>query len=232
MRLAAIDASTALGSVALFDGGELLAEDSARVSNAHGESLLPMVNALFERWAWKPNDVERWGVGVGPGSFTGVRIAVAMAKGIVLATGAELVGVTSLDALAYPMERENWIVSVVAAGREDVFVQVRRGARLVLAPSHVAIVNVSAEVEAAMMTGPSGARAPGEHIVAVGDAARRIDWSVLGDGVALAVDAPYDLPRASSVGWIALDRTPDDADALEPVYVQLPQVTMPKRVTA
>ena len=47
MRLAAIDTSTALGSVALVEDGRLVVEDSRRVSNAHGESLLPMVSALF-----------------------------------------------------------------------------------------------------------------------------------------------------------------------------------------
>jgi tRNA threonylcarbamoyl adenosine modification protein YeaZ len=145
MRLAAIDSSTVLGSVALFDGEALVGEDEARVSNAHGESLLPMVVALFARSGWKAGDVARWGVGVGPGSFTGVRIAVATAKGIAIAGGAELVGVTSLDALADGIEADV-VVSVVAAGKAELFVQVRRGGRLILGPAHVPIAATAARV--------------------------------------------------------------------------------------
>ncbi len=125
MRLAAIDTSTELGSVALFEGLALVAEDSARVSNAHGESLMPMLSALFARHGWAPGDVRRWAVGVGPGSFTGVRVAVATAKGIAIGTGAELVGVTSLDALAHGlsgMAEGRAVVSVVGAGKAEVFV--------------------------------------------------------------------------------------------------------------
>ena len=100
MKLAAIDTSTALGSVALFDDGALVAEETRRVSNAHGESLLPMMDALFTRVGWKPRDVGRWAVGIGPGSFTGLRVGLSYAKGLKLATGCALLGIPSLDTLA------------------------------------------------------------------------------------------------------------------------------------
>jgi tRNA threonylcarbamoyladenosine biosynthesis protein TsaB len=222
MRLAAIDTSTALGSIALFDDGALVVEESQRVSNAHGESLLPMVAAVFERLGWKPADVERWGVGIGPGSFTGVRIAVATAKGIALATGAELVGVTSLDALADGLEDRDgaFVASVLEAGKGEVFVQARRDGAIVLGPSHVRVVDVGAYL--ARLAPDSS------PIVVAGEVAASLDLSALGSRFTLAVASPHDLPRASVIGRIARVREAEDADALEPLYVRPPEITMPK----
>lgn len=220
MRLAALDTSTTLGSVALFEDGVLVAEDARRVSNAHGESLLPMLSALFERVGWKAADVARWGVGLGPGSFTGVRIAVATAKGIALATGAELVGVTSLDALAEGVSA-TVVASVVAAGKGEVFVQVRAGERMSFGPAHVPVGEVAARVVAAAMHA-------GGPLVVVGEAARDVDWSAAGAAVSLRIEPPHDLPHASAVGRLALARPAEDADDLEPIYVRPPEITMPK----
>jgi tRNA threonylcarbamoyladenosine biosynthesis protein TsaB len=223
MRLAAIDTSTALGSVALFVDGVLVAEDSRRVSNAHGESLMPMVSALFDRVGWHAADVARWGVGIGPGSFTGVRIAVATAKGIALATGAELVGVTSLDAIAEGLGSAGEIVvSTVSAGKGELYVQARRGTHLVLAPTHLPFDRVAVAVA------DSRSASGSPSIVVVGEAARAVDWSLLGPGVALQLEAPHDLPHASAVARLAAPRPADDADALEPFYVRPPEITMPK----
>jgi tRNA threonylcarbamoyladenosine biosynthesis protein TsaB len=226
-RLAAIETSTALGSVALFEGGVLIAEEMARVSNAHGESLLPMVSALFQRHGWQPRDVRRWAVGVGPGSFTGVRIAVATAKGIALATGAELVGITSLDALACGVARgaddRRVVVAVVPAGKAEVFVQASRAGQCLVPPSHFPATTVAGALADALAAVEDAA-----GVVVVGEAARAIDWSALGPSVGFAFESPYDLPRAASAGRLALARAPDDADALEPVYVRPPEITLPK----
>jgi tRNA threonylcarbamoyladenosine biosynthesis protein TsaB len=238
MRLAAIETSTELGSVALFDGGVLVAEDAARVSNAHGESLLPMVAALFARWGWRPSDVARWAVGVGPGSFTGARIAVSTARGIALATGADLVGVTSLDALADGLDdeplpgdlhaEERTVLSVLAAGKAEAFVQARQGGRVVVAPCHVAIAAACERVAGALRGAGRFDPARGTRVVVAGEAGALVDWSAMGAGVVFAAAPPHDLPHASAVGRIAIGRTPDDADALEPVYVRPPEITVPR----
>jgi tRNA threonylcarbamoyladenosine biosynthesis protein TsaB len=218
VRLAAIDTSTALGSVALLEDGRLVAEDSRRVSNAHGESLLPMVNALFGAVRWAPADVARWGVGVGPGSFTGCRIGVATVKGIALATGAAIVGVTSLDALAHGLEAD-LVVSVVAAGKGELYVQAKRGDAFVLAPSHLRAPDVAARV---------ASLEPAGRVVIAGEAAALVDWTPLQGRVSLATSPPHDAPRAAVIVRMVVDAAPEDADSLEPLYVRPPEITVPK----
>jgi tRNA threonylcarbamoyladenosine biosynthesis protein TsaB len=222
VRLAAIDTSTALGSVALVEDGRLVAEDSRRVSNAHGESLLPMVSALFASAGWVPADVSRWGVGVGPGSFTGCRIGVATVKGIVMATGAEVVGVTSLDALAFGLDAADLVVSLVRGGKGELFLQAKRGGAFVLPPSHLRIGDIAARVAALATDG---------RVVVAGESAVEVDWAALQalEGrVTLLVEPPYDAPRAVVVAQLAQAGAPEDADALEPLYVRPPEITVPK----
>ncbi len=219
MRLAAIDTSTALGSVALVEDGRLVVEDSRRVSNAHGESLLPMVSALFASAGWSPGDVARWGVGIGPGSFTGCRIGVATAKGIVMATGAEIVGVTSLDALAFGLDPADLVVSVVRGGKGELFLQAKRRGELVVSPSHLRIADIAHRLA---VLEPSG------RIVVAGEAAAEVDWAPLEGRVSLVLEPPHDAPRAAVIARIALTAAPEDADALEPLYVRPPEITVPK----
>jgi tRNA threonylcarbamoyladenosine biosynthesis protein TsaB len=215
-RLAAVETSTELGSVALFEGGELVAEDERRVSNAHGESLLPMVDALFARVGWRPRDVGRWAVGLGPGSFTGVRIAVATVKGVAFATGAEVVGVTSLEALAWGVmaDADETVVALLDALKGELYVEARRGGVTVREPEHVRAEGLG---EWLATLGEGG-------LVLVGAGARSVSADVAGRRI---VDAPHDVPRARVIATIALSRSRGEGD-LEPRYVRPPEITRPR----
>jgi tRNA threonylcarbamoyladenosine biosynthesis protein TsaB len=199
-KLVALDTSTALGSVAFFDRGEVVLEDERRVSNAHGESLLPMIDAAFARVGWAPKDVARWVVGIGPGSFTGVRIGVATVKGIQIATGAEIVGVTSLDAILAASEPAEVLVAALAAMRGEVFAcscgAVERP------PVCLKVADVPPWIASI------GARAP----------------KVVGEAPPFCEGTP---PRARFVAKAADGRPPDDPDRLEPLYVRPPEITLP-----
>jgi tRNA threonylcarbamoyladenosine biosynthesis protein TsaB len=84
----AIDASTYAGDVALLDGGSVLAEESVAMKGAEQERLMPAVASVLERAGRQMSDVGRVVCGAGPGSFTSLRIAGGIAKG--LATGARI----------------------------------------------------------------------------------------------------------------------------------------------
>ncbi|MEO8801161.1 MAG: tRNA (adenosine(37)-N6)-threonylcarbamoyltransferase complex dimerization subunit type 1 TsaB, partial [Polyangiaceae bacterium] len=125
MRICAVDTSTPVGTVAIFEDATLVAEAEQRVSNAHGESLVPIIGELLASAGWKPKDVARWAVGTGPGSFTGTRIGVATVKGIVMGSGADVVGVDAFAAVRYGVlvaEPETAVV-LLDAMRGEVFVQ-------------------------------------------------------------------------------------------------------------
>lgn len=217
-RLAAVETSTQLGSVALFEG-ELVLEDEQRVSNAHGESLLPMVSALFAKAGWRPADVGRWGVGIGPGSFTGVRIAVATVAGIAMATRAEVVAVSSLDAVAHGVAAapDEVVVAMLSAMKGELFVQAWRAGVCLREASHVKLGGIDAWL-LSLGTGP---------LVLVGEGAAEV-------GAALPVSrrivlAPHDVPRAKAIGTMAHDRTPVTGE-VEPLYVRPPEITKKKPV--
>ena len=94
-RMLVIDSATEACSVALFENGELLAGDYRLLGRGHAEALVPMIAALPGR-----GRASRIAVALGPGSFTGVRVGLAAARGLALAWGSEVIGYPTLDLVA------------------------------------------------------------------------------------------------------------------------------------
>ncbi len=98
--LLALDTSTTQIGVALYDGARVLAEAYWRSGRRHTQELAPLVAQVLQHTGFAIEDVQAVGVALGPGSFTGLRIGLAFAKGLAVARGLALVGVPTLEAVA------------------------------------------------------------------------------------------------------------------------------------
>jgi tRNA threonylcarbamoyladenosine biosynthesis protein TsaB len=140
MRVLAIDTALEACSVAVLDtgAGAVAAHDSVPMQRGHAEALMPMVKRVAERAGIGFEQLDRIAVTTGPGSFTGLRVGIAAARGIALAAGKPAVGITTLAAYAAPFIAADDSLPVVAAidARHDhVYIQVfGAGGRTVVTP--------------------------------------------------------------------------------------------------
>ena len=122
MRVLAIETSCLRGSVALVEAGTVVAEGSHSRANAHGESIQPLIEAALAEAGWARSRLDRVAVGVGPGSFTGLRVGIALALGIGEGLGIEVVGVGSMAAMAAAAPASAGLrCAVLDARRDEVF---------------------------------------------------------------------------------------------------------------
>lgn len=122
--LLAIESATELVGVALLEGDEIRYEVAHTGRRAHAETLAPLVEEGLAAAGVAAKDLETVAVDVGPGLFTGLRVGVAMAKGLAFAAGIGIVPVTSLQALAlacFEVEASGEALAVVDARRGEVF---------------------------------------------------------------------------------------------------------------
>ncbi len=122
VRALAIETAGRDGSVALVEGGTVVAESTFPGGFKHAAGLLPLIDQLVRERGWRPTDVEHIYVSAGPGSFTGIRIGVTVAKTLAFATGAQLVAVPSLAVVVEnaPADAAHAVV-LLDAKRDQVF---------------------------------------------------------------------------------------------------------------
>lgn len=123
MLVLAIDTATKIGSVALYDDKiGVIGEINLYVKVKHSNVIMDAVDSLFKLSGLNIKDVDRIAVTIGPGSFTGIRIGTAIAKGLAYSLKKPIVGVNELDVLAHMGEnREDIIVPLIDARKERVY---------------------------------------------------------------------------------------------------------------
>jgi len=217
--LLAIDTATRTASLAIHDGARVRVELSWESQDHHTVELTPRIAGMLSQLAVTVNDLAGIAVALGPGSFTGVRVGIAAAKGLAISRNLKLVGVPTLDILAQAMQDARMpVVAVLEAGRGRLCAQRYLPAKGRLHADGPAWLTTARELgadwaEAACVCGELSAEE--RH-----DIKKR-----LGSRVVLAPPAAS-LRRAgylAEIGWarLASGRT-DSPTTLTPIYLQTP----------
>ena len=216
MLILALDASTGVVTVAIARAGEGRREVLAEISipsRGASETLLPAAHAALDLAGTNLGEVERILVGVGPGTFTGIRITLAAGRALSLATGAALSTNSTLAALAAPAllsAVEPEVLAVLDAKRRQVFAQRfgDDGAR--------GEISCSAPEELPAMLAPEE-----EHTLILGDGAVRYREALSGLGRVPPDASP--LHRVTAVGHVlSADLAPVPAREVVPLYIREP----------
>jgi tRNA threonylcarbamoyladenosine biosynthesis protein TsaB len=221
MKILALSTSTPRGSAVVLEGGRVLGTGGYVDLQGHAERIFEAIDSALLAAGLGRSDIAAVACDRGPGSFTGVRVGVASAKGIALGLGVPLAGVTSLEAMAAAAFAEgaategDVVLAAIDAKKEEVFL------------AAYALVDGAARALAEPRCAPRTAAAlamPGEtrRVVLVGEVVASIDPLPLG----LARASAYDLPDAAWVGRLAEIRLAAgvacDPALLEPLYVRPP----------
>ena len=141
MKIAAFDTSSKALTLAILEDETLLAQMTLNIKKNHSITLMPAIDFLMNSLDMKPKDLDRIVVAQGPGSYTGLRIAVATAKTLAHTLKIELVGVSSLLALV-PEQVEGLVIPVMDARRNNVYAGFYQPDQAVRPEAHLPLAEV------------------------------------------------------------------------------------------
>jgi len=217
MKILAVDTATKSCSVAVIDEQSVISEFTVNHQDTHSKFLMGMIHNILNICHLSINDLDGFALTVGPGSFTGLRIGLSTVKGLALATGKPVVGVSTLDVLAHQVPASDKLICpMMDARRKEVYVARYRFKELQF------------EIEKPPMAlSPDNAiKNINEPCILVGDGATLYQNLIKNTMGSLAVFTNYTqhIIRASTVGHIAMPRfksnDTDDVSLIEPLYIR------------
>lgn len=238
MRVLAVDTSTSVTAVAVTEGARVLAEDATPSQERHGAVILPRIQAVLASASLQLADVDLLAVGIGPGSFTGLRVGLATVKGLAFALAKPVCGVSSLETIACAaLERAPQAAVLIDAFKNEVYAGVYGRLAEDELEERTALFHASPAEAAARVIERLDSTAP---VIACGDGLRRYASEImplLGAQTRIAVgESALDVPGAAIVARLALRAFarsgPSDVATLEPAYVRGSDAKLPDRPLA
>jgi len=224
MKILAFDTSSIRGSVALLEGSELRAEIRLNSLQTHSAMLLSSVNFLLKSMHWTLEDLNLVAAGIGPGSFTGIRIGAATAIGLAQSLGIPFAGISGLDALAFQASfLEGRIAAMLDARRSQAYyseyVCNKGKVRLAQKPELISISDLACRIA-------------GRHLYIVGDLQ---SCGIVIDAQNVSVwprSTPVDLFLAKAIGQLAFSKKSKwrsgEIITAEPMYIRPPDALKTK----
>lgn len=205
-----IDTCLGASSVAVLDGERVLAARSEPMTRGHQERIGPIARETVAEAGVAFADVKRIGVTVGPGSFTGLRVGLAFAKGLATALSIPCVGVNTLESLAFGTQ--GFVAAVLDARMEQVYIQVFSDGVSLMAPDALGLGEAAARLAELYSGGPATLVGSGAPLLA----------NVLPDAAVLTPVAPDPV----AVARLA-DRKLVPTHSPRPLYLRAPYATLP-----
>ena len=238
MLVLAFDTSTLIGALGWISAPrsapvhrlEAFAEAALPASPGHAETLLDRIDLLLETGGHRIDQVDLVVYGRGPGTFTGLRIGLSTAKGLALARGVPLIGLSSLECLALSAGAEGLVAPVIDARRGEIFTALYEVNSTAGRPSakEIATERVIEPPGLGAMLEEAGAGAP---ILLVGNGVERY-----GDQLTTLGELGPARAAAISAYWMAvnglerfLERGGDDPQSIEPSYLREPDARLPRK---
>ena len=219
MKILSVDSSSVSASVAITENGVTLAENFINNGLTHSQTLMPMVEKTLIEANMSAKDIELFAITNGPGSFTGVRIGIASVKGMADALGKKCIAISTLEAIAEPLKKEDSIACAVMDARcNQVYTAIFQGGKRLCEDKAVLIDDLGVEL-----------KNYNKKVVFIGDGSV-LCYEKLKDVVTdiSVADENIRYIHASSIGRLAEEKvkngeTPTASAKLVPFYLRLPQ---------
>lgn len=228
MKLLALETSTMMGSIALISDGQLIAEYQIGIKATYSDTLFPLVNHILQEVNVSIQEIDGYALALGPGSFTALRIGLSVIKGLALATGKPIVGISTLDGLAQNVRFSDVLLCPVLDARKgEVYTAFykKEGGHVLKKLTPDRVVDPKRLLDEIQ-----------EEVIFLGDGMDVYKDLILSRLKEKVLFAPLHLryPKASAIAQLALKKFEDnellDIDYASPIYVRQPEAEIKWKV--